>query len=89
MFGLEEHAKKRESLETARRDVHILCSEGEWIVTTAGSDETYFDSLIEAEKYGRAIACREHSKFFVHTEDGQIILKECYAEDSAKSSLAV
>lgn len=76
MFGLEEHPKA-ETL-SCRKDVHILCQEGSWIVTVAGTDETYFDSLVEAEDYGRKIACENKSKFFVHTEDGQVVLKDCY-----------
>ncbi len=85
MFGLEEQAKNQGPL-SRRRDVHILHSEGIWIVTTAGRDETYFDSLAEAEEYGREIACREASKFFIHTEEGEIILRECYEQDSATSA---
>jgi len=78
MFGLEEKEKKRDTLST-RKDVHILYCEGNWIVTTAGTDETYFCTLEEAEEYGRDIACREGSKFFVHTEDG-LIIKQCYEQ---------
>lgn len=77
MYGLEEHTRKHEDLPT-RKDVHILCQEGSWIVTTAGTDETYFDSLDEAEQYGREIACNQMSKMFVHSEDGSIIVKEYY-----------
>jgi hypothetical protein len=52
--------------------------EGGWICTTAGTDEIYFDDLSDAEDYGRTIARREESKFFVHSEHGEIIIKECY-----------
>jgi hypothetical protein len=78
MFGLEEHPKVGEL--SSRKDVHILHLEGSWIVTTAGTDETYFDSFQEAEDFGRKIACNEKSKFFVHTQDGQVIMKDCYEE---------
>lgn len=69
---------------SARRDVHILCLEGGWIVTTAGTDENYFDSLVEAENFGREIARREHSKFFVHSEHGEILVRECYEANDAE-----
>lgn len=78
MFGSEEH--HREAQLSCRRDVHVLHQEGSWIVTTAGTDETYFQTLAEAEDYGRQIAVRERSKFFVHSEDGQVVSKECYEQ---------
>lgn len=83
MIESEEEGNSAYSL-SARRDVHILCLEGGWIVTTAGTDETYFDSLMEAEKFGREIARRESSKFFVHSEHGQILVRECYESEEAK-----
>lgn len=81
MFESEEEGNSVYSL-SARRDVHILCLEGGWIVTTAGTDETYFDSLMEAEKFGREIARRENSKFFVHSEHGEILVRECYEAEN-------
>lgn len=86
MFGLEEHHYHHKDTLATRKDVHVLCLEGKWIVTTAGTDETYFDSLAEAEDFGRKIACREMSKFFVHTEDGQVIMKDCYEHEPLESS---
>ena len=83
MYGLEETHQVENFPH--RRDVHVLHQEGNWIVTTAGSDETYFGSLEDAEQYGRQIACREHSKFFVHSEDGTIIDKDCYENQQLES----
>lgn len=80
MFAYEEHENSDCSLPT-RKDVHILGLEGGWIVTIAGSDETFFDSLEEAEEHGRAVAQREQTKLFVHSEHGQVIKKECFEAD--------
>lgn len=81
MFGTEEQLGKQVEQSSTRKDVHVMSVDGGWIVNTAGGAETFFETLIQAEEYGEEIASRERARFFVHKENGEIIMQRSYEQD--------
>ena len=56
---------------------------GGWSVRQSGAARASrtFDTEAEAVKYGRDVAKREHTEFYIHRNDGTIREKNTYGSD--------
>lgn len=68
----------------AKRSQHVVPNpQGGWSVRQSGAARASktFGTQAEAVKYGRTVAKRAQSEFYVHRNDGTIREKNSYAQD--------
>jgi hypothetical protein len=61
-----------------KKNVYVLPSGSQWIVRAAEDNEAMFQSLYDAETFGRRVAREEKSEFFIYAKDGTIQRKDSY-----------
>lgn len=62
-----------------KKDIHVLPTGDSWVVRSAEVNEASFNSIYDAETFGRRVAREEKCNFFLHGLDGSIQKSDSYA----------